>query len=898
MQVYEEVGIYEEFPDYDEPPAKRDEDEDDDDDDDDPNWCRGMTGESDDEDPEAKAARKKARHEKAIQESCIAAALEEKRKRKLAKDARKKEKKEAKKKKKKKKSRHNPPPDRATGEAQAVVVVLPNGKRLEPVDSTKVKGAYIGEYGDYVRDNALKLRTTAKDGKDVLHETASKTEENDMACIRRAALSESSIPLGELSVRIGLARMLGSRERAEHITKNDPRHHSVTALPPFAAFQPECTDPAITRPSGDKTRPFPVSLLNVGVTDRTSAFNQAALSCPSLGGFETVSGAQRYKEGLGSEAVYRRVRPEDAQDSTKRQLFTVRSSYSDITSLYWIQLSARDVSLMHLLLTELVALSGVDAASCVRVLPPVTDHFSTATLNPPDGRMPWNFGEACSSGHYDKPLKSMRDQEFGSRGGDHTDRVLLTARRAIDEILATSLPEKTKIFVEDREPRRPVRRSQFSDANLKRFLELRPQLRQAVRVDPQWGQMDARDLAMIEAYVTDYLKGYLDWRYFVLPDMVIGALAIAYETIHPAMNDGFVIRTTDDEHTCIRRSIKRMCVDTFTSCPATHMLFRHYYSTGYEKYAAALLLWNFIGRKKVLVLNTMKKHDAKKKRLVDSGKAPPKRLPPLKYRPDIVPFDAVFDMYGRNEAGSADMSSVCPVEFIEHVKSRINDVYKWNLFPQLFHDTVREVSTVVVGTQERVSSKGHGKAAGAPKVDYVAFDKDMAREHRVRLKAAKRKRGEEVRVLSEDDTDAVETYVKAMYKGKVRVSYDQVPKECQKDLDAAVKIFDESFTHMGQREYARIGTGAFRAYWNARKAVKLVRAYMNVHKLLSEGKQTSFEMMLLHTRDHRKEVPGIEKYASVNGANIVFKLDLSSALGRWYKENLEQDSAKLAKLAK
>jgi len=876
--IYDGLADYGKVPDDDEALLS-------DDDDDDPLWTKGLTGDSDDENPEEKAARKKARHERAIQESCIAAAADEKRKRKEKERQEREKHADKKKKKKKDKKRGEDDEQRISAKTHGgLEIVTSDGATFTVLESTRVPKTYVSEYGEHTNDSKLRITGTSRDGKDITYYSALRSEEDDLACIRNAFLTQDHIPLGELSVRIGLSRWLGSRERAEAITKHEPRHHLITTLPPFTAFNPACIDPTLTKAFGDKSKPFPRSLIDISaldkVIDKGSLFNQVARSCPVLGGFETVSGAQTY---FDDNQVRRRTSAQD-QDSTKKSLFTIRSSYSDITSLYWLRLSARDISLVHLLIKELVPISGVDSPACAKVLPPMTEYFSTANLNPPDGSLPWNASEGIGATNGDA-LRSVAEFEFRGKAEqqERTDYILYVMNKAINEVLNTPLPNKTHIFTQDRDPRRPARKIPFSVACLERFFDLCPRLRQ---IPLEWAsdtKIDRRDVENLQQRYESYLKNYLDWRYFLLPDMVIGALAVAYETIHPQLSDGMVIRTLEEEYMHGPRWLKRMCTEPKVAYPAMHILFKHYHYTGYEKYAAALLLWNFIGRKKIFVNKLMVKFDNENPRDSDFARKP--RRPVIKYRPEIVPFDAVFDMYGRSPEGSADMSLVCPKEFIDYIVSRINDVYEWNLFPQLFNGSV---------SSEKIRT---------PAVHYAAFDTESAIEHRRQLKeeqrARKRRAGDDEGPIfvAASDKATLAPFQRAKYKGRVTVSYHNAPKECQRDLDEAVKLFDQNFKLIGHKEYVKVGPGFFKVQWNAKRATKLIRAYMKVHKML-ETKETDYKMMLSHVCNYRKEVPKMNCYMTPNTPRLLFRLNMAGDLGRWFQANLEQDSAKLNKLAK
>lgn len=896
----EYVGIYDRLTDYSrtEEPAETVQDQDlvSEDEDDDPFWTRGLV----DENEEEHEQRKKARLERAKQESCIAgeAAARERALKERMTPAPSFSEATTTKNKKRKKGDGKPVDNKRKEDRIYPTVhsgtefVTNEGFKLKVLPPTGVKGARASAFGDLLYDTKLKVCTPV--GRDVTHEKSRKTEDSDVHFIRRAAQTGSPIPLEDIVVRLGLARCMGSKIRAEQITKNDPRHHTITILPPFEAFSPPCKEPAITKPAGDRTRSFPTCLLSVSTVDMYSVSKLESMCCPDIGGFEKVSGSVPYDKPVGAPTLERpkpktvkfrsRNVPTD-EDGTLKKLFRIRSSYSDITALYWVELSAREVALIHLMLSDLVPLSGIREPSCVGVLPPMSDFFASSGMNQRDGSSPFNLGRDFASVYHCKPLVCLSVPPYANRQEwtDRTDQMVDLLKAAIDKLLASPLPKKTDVFTDDRDPRRPRRHNRLPVRCLERVLNLQPELAKPLSGDWSSLNLPPQDLEELTDYYVDYLRCYLDWRYFVLPDMVIGALAVAYETIHPTLNTGIAIKATQAEHRNATKALRRMTSRLDCWMPTVHILFHHYHYTGYEKYAAALLLWNFVGGKKVLLGRDVQQHK-------EANQALPKELRQKKksptYRTDIVPFDAVYDMYGRTSSGSADMSLVAPTEFVEHVTSHINEVYKWNIFPELFHAKVPDVDHVNV-------------------IPIEAFDTKLAiqrREELIAARAAAAAAAAATTVAKAANADTADPATlaalrRAVKRGHVTWTDEHVPEECASDLDKTVLLFNESFTLIKRQERVKLGNGAFRVHWNTNKATRLLRAYMRVHKLF-DSEATNYDMMFFAIRDRRAEAPKYDKYFPRPNSRLLFRLNNSSEVGMWFRANLEQDSAKLKALGK
>jgi len=824
--------------------------------DEDPNWDHGVAGYSEDEDAEAKKQRKDALKKRHAQESTLGGEEEAPQN-------------EAEKKKKKKSRKETAPAVSLKKHGGMVLMTTAEGVDITVPLPDKLPNQnkhIVNRFGGFVNDSSLALKI--KPNTTELHDTALDREEKDIASVVEAF--KKGIDLNDFTVNLSLCRVLGSKSKAEAVVKRDQRHHLLSNLPPFKAFNPPCVDPAITKPAGDKTKPLPVCLFKALIEEDIPP-GDSAYRC--LGGFEAVSGIMPVDVGTEDEPEMRRSLS-NQRDATTEPLFRFRSCYSDVSRLFWFSMDARTIAIIHMLMDDLVPLSGISNGVCKERLLPVTRFFNAASFIRDTGVIPWRFGEARCEQFIDAPIKTVQRGLSERKADDVSHDLCVQFCKAVEGVLNVSLMRKEKLFSCSREPARPERSKEFPDDLLAKFVEATPSL-----ADPwiQWlfkiqdltakGAIDeAQDYRNLQDRYTAYLAGYLDWRYFMLPEMVLAALAIAYETLHPDFNNTFVIPAVSIERTEIS-ALLRVCEKGRSyKIPAVHMLFYNYYDTCYEKYAAALLLWNFIGNKKVALAQPMiaqKQKQVEKILPPNAKRAHRPYLPKRRFRPHTVAFEMVFHFYGRGEEGSTDQTMMDICMFIEHIREDIKKVYNWNIHPMLCHAMSLNVERAHVFDPTRLDSE---QALLDRKAAEAALIEQLKNQHN-ELPAEWQGRQEEIAKRAVRQGRAVArgvTYSAAIFK----------------DLEKALEIFNSSFDVIKPSRHRKSMNGMHRVNFTAARANNIIWTYMQENDLLT-SEDTTRKAIWLFTLTNRRDAPGVEKYTKPRRL-VLFSMRKGTPLSEWH----------------
>jgi hypothetical protein len=428
--------------------------------DEDPNWDKGIDGYSEDEGSEEKRARKRALKKRHAEESTLGGTKGE---------ALPNPQKKAKEPKKSQKDKVTPATNlkrhggmvlMTTEDGVDLTVALPD--RLPNQDKH-----IVNKFGGFVWDSALSVKHKPHSLES--HVVALQREEKDINSIIMAY--HKNINLSDYTVKLGLARLIGSKTKAEEIVNTEKRHHLIHVLPPFKAFDPPCSDPTITKPARDPTRPVPLCIL------KATTENDLSKMCPILGGFESVSGIHPTEVVADNgKAELRRAPLAGRRDGTLEPLFRFRSCYSDIVRLFWFKMNARTITTIHLLLDDLVPLSGVLHGVVGKSLPPVTDFFCAESLIRDIGTVPWDFGEGRCVPFVDQPLLTVRRGLSEKKAYDASHDLCSQLCKAVVDILKIPLMSKDKLFARSREPARPERTIEFSEQLLADFVQENPKL--------------------------------------------------------------------------------------------------------------------------------------------------------------------------------------------------------------------------------------------------------------------------------------------------------------------------------------------------------------------------------------------------------------------------------------
>lgn len=718
--------------------------------------------------------------------------------------------------------------------------------------------AVVDRYGAVRLDQNLRvLKGLPNSG--ALHSTSRARDFKDVKSI--VAAYHKGVNLSEYTVKLSLARLVGSKSGADELLRSAQRHHLLTVLPPFKAFSPATHAPHIVGSPRSPLRPFPHSLLYARVYDEAPV-EKCNVAC--LHGFESVSGirTKTVRDPSLAEGApqVRRVRLEEQGDGTEAPLFCFRSCYSDVVRLFWFKLTARDIVTIHLLFDDLVPLSGVAHAVCGRPLEPVSAYFDPVSFLRADGAVPWRFGEGKCEATQEAPLQTFARHLSDKKRSLESHKLCAELNEALLGVLHTPLPAKEVLFAGAREPRRPERKTAFPDELLTRFLKENTKLAEPLvawkerhREATEAGRFEAAaDLDALANRYYAYIAGYLDWRYFMLPEMVMAALSVAYETLHPTINDSIPIMAVHDEAATVRRRLA-MEERFHYRVPAVHVLFFYYRETCYEKYAAALLLWNFIGGKKAASEAARARH----------AQVSNKNAKPRRFRHATVAFEALYDYYGDTAEAGADFIQLKDLSaFLDYVRGRINDVYEWNLYPVLCHSGALDSDRL-----------------GTVRIDPASLDLEQARMDR----AAAEERAmaaEAAKMRAAPETwDVERVLAKAKYSGRLVVrGTAPVEEECREDVEAALRIFDDNFTLVPESRN-RV-KGMHRVHFTTKRAQVVIHTFMSESGTL-KSRRTTPALIGAYIEANRREARGQRKYIRLK-KNIVFSMNRGTDLYVWH----------------
>jgi len=841
----------------------------------DPNWDKGMDGYSEDEPSEQKRARKQAQRKRHAQESAIGAEEGDK----LCPEEKKKREKKAETAPSTNIKEHGGMVLMTTEEGVDLTVALPD--RL-PNQEKHI----VNRFGGFVWDSALSVKNRPH------------TMESHMAACHREGKDINSVVtayrknynLDNYTVKLALARLTGSKTKAEEIVNTEKRHHLLHVLPPFKAFDPPCTDPALTGAPGDATRPLPLCLFKACVEDDLTMKGSAY---PNLGGFESVSGIRPTEVTIeGGKTELRRVPLAGRKDGTLEPLFRFRSCYSDVSRLFWFKTDARTIATIHMLLDDLVPLSGVLHGVVGKPLRPVTEFFCAESFIRDLGTVPWNFGESRCVPFVDQPLVTVRRGLSERKADDVSHELCSQLCKAVAGILKVPLTSKELLFARSREPERPERRAEFPEQLLADFVAANPQLAEPLvhwvakeRESTEAGSLEvARDYRNLQDRYAAYLAGYLDWRYFMLPEMVLAALAIAHETIYPDASEDTVILGISNEREEIS-SLGRMCENRRGyKVPAVHIMFHYYRDTCFEKYAAALLLWNFIGNKKVFLekLHAKRKKEAEERAaqwLTPGGKNARTNAPKRRFRAYTVAFEAVYDYHGRDIDTGSDMAKIDLVDYVAHIRENIDRVYAWNIHPSLCHKGALDLTTDV-----------HA-------IDPTRLDSQQALLDR---QDAEGRLVEEIRARrmeqpTEWEGQQEEVAKRAVRQGKAVASGYKFSFATLPDLEKALSIFNESFDVIKPTSRNRSMKGMHRFNFTAPRINTIIWKYMQESDLLKSS-ETNRKSIWMFTLTNRRDARGVEKYTRPRRL-LMFSMRKGTPLSTWYFRSCH-DPEELAKHGK
>lgn len=619
------------------------------------------------------------------------------------------------------------------------------------------------------------------------------------------------IDVSRLAVKLGLLDRGMSGSDIEELYQNGQRCEGLPMLPPFKAFTGPVRKELLFGVDALTSRPIPQAFLSMGY-----ASSREALTMPCVDGLEELKITRQSRTG---PTLVQNVR-----------MFNVRSTFVSKMQTLWVCLSAMDVHVFNTLHNDLVELSGV-SHMIKRSLPPFSRLFDYRSLVGHNGVVP--FPEASCSQWASAALES--DDELGA----YSDFVQTVA--------GIELPSRDKFFMADRW--NPKRSPELPDSVLTEFLRYSPVTTVALQHLPAAGKLKDRALA--------FLRGYLDWRYFCLPDLVAGCLALNYEIAHPEVDETFIIACPSDERERGASNMRKVCRGMSVADPSSLVLFSSF-GRNYDEYAATMMLYNMICSKKSFALSRRAERD--------SDRAFYRR-----YRLEIIPAKVakhVAEVRARVSGRACDSTTLF-AELSEEVKtSCYNAVYRWRRYTNLC--CRKETKQYVLTDQDGKPGASESATVRAlmalegivPKVVYApppteTVEFEDAREHSLAVqKAAMR-----------------ETAVAILPRS--RVAHDQA---LTRALDGALAIWEASFTLVKPKRIQTIGKGAYKFFYTTGKAVKCIILYMQAHDMISKTVPSNTVRAFITAE--RSVAPQLVRYFNIS-QSIKWQLNPNCPLSLW-----------------
>jgi hypothetical protein len=320
-------------------------------------------------------------------------------------------------------------------------------------------------------------------------------------------------------------------------------------------------------------------------------------------GMECISGAPMCYKSSGEKTE---KLPREGGSWTASRRFHIKSLMPE----RWLPISTEDVVDAHILLDDLAYLTTIGADHC---LPAISDRFD---------------------------IQSQTLSSFGEPRWSDSSPLLAALPEASASLMQRCVGALLNLRID---PAALAR-----NALLRSFAEV-------------------LDQAALDAF-SDYYESYMTWRMYILSDLLRGALALAHATVNPSTHI-YLCTIPKECHVGTKygaANMWRVCVSRVLD-PVLHIRFTLYERTSLKHYAAALLVWNMIGRK-CAYRQKLREDKRLMHRRYESAVDPDAILGDLLKKPASYWISEVFPLvylWGRFEALSQPKYNVLPEEEIE-----------------------------------------------------------------------------------------------------------------------------------------------------------------------------------------------------------------------------------------
>lgn len=677
--------------------------------------------------------------------------------------------------------------------------------------------------------------------------------------VRQEELKEGGGDVSNLVVKLHVSCETRMPAEGTRVIKEGKRLSTIPILPPFEAFTGgHAVRSSLKKPVGDNSREFPLPV-SVKYISGKPTIRTKELLMPTIQGLDYVG-----------DYV-------DALETT----FTVKSVKTDPNQFCNIQLTALTVHKFNCNAKELVEISGATLGSD-KPLPPVCDKFSLGHINSSSFLDNWRIKpDQQLSGHdqeiLDEFIKILTGMELPPRDKALPDNAGIPWASCTEEVC-----DRLATFV----------------------LAARPRLR----------EISNQASPAASKHILCYLIGYVTWRYFYLPDLVLACCSIDYLALHPRATPlcvyvdcpGPGIRATQGHE----EFNKRVTFAPYTNDPSGYMLFMHFHHS-FDVYGASLILYKLICERKCHILDLREKiraaKIAKKRAEADSnGTSPgqdeeesekegeddetPKdackgaskgsvRTAKVRRRRYIAIPELLEDIDPEYQGakshgvkyGSTPGTIALLNKFVERVLEDMNELYRWKRYPMLcnpFADRRSEVASKRKAekgqlNEEEVLAKKPEEAPKKPKKEPPPPDSPM-------FEAA---------------------LYKSMALGKVvaLLPRERAPIEMKKHLERALEIFESSFKIIGEKTAAKLGFKAYLDHPRFTAAVELIYQFMLAKGVMEEKNKDTPELkyVVAFILANRADCPEVLYYRHMN-QQITYRFVENTEIYKWYLESKTQ----------
>lgn len=655
--------------------------------------------------------------------------------------------------------------------------------------------------------------------------TPERRHEYDVLTIKRIREIEArpDVCLSSFVVKLGLIALGRSREDAMRIVDQakgpSARCEHLRMLPPYEAFSGPIRK-ELYAPRDTRERGLPQMLLSIAYVR-----SRESLAFPCIDGLEEL---REPTNGLPFES---------------ERIFNIRSSFTRKTPTLWVKISALDVHTFNTLHDDLVDLSGV-AHMLKREMAPFSNHFHFSSLLGSGGTL--HFTEESCVEWASVPIASEEDAALMN------DFVELVARQ--------KLPPREMLFPGHGQwnPERAGRISRAAFIGLLRQLEGVAQALKAL------SEMPSDTMTRLSHRASAFLSGYADWRYFCLPDVVAGCLALDYEIAHPEADETSIITCPANER-CETYRISKVCRGTSVSDPALLMLFPGY-SVSYDHYATSLMFYNLICGKKDYFVQR-RRDESSSKRFY------------RRFRLDIIPSKAARHCCEQRVVGErANPATDLFSELARHVKAHCYDVvYGWRRYQNLCYksagcggvdidtsaaqDDLMPATATADTPTERILLSIAGVTTPAVYHPPKTLDKEEFPDERTKALAIAK-------------AHSRNTVVFFIPRDRVVADVARL-----KVLDAAVALFDACFKLVPTKE-AKSTKGHKSLYYSTAVATRVIMTYMKTFDMIKDDSNITVTDMQNYIVGQRKEGNRIVKY-SAKGRLLVYNPVRDSVIFNW-----------------